>query len=41
MRNSRFIGLCPQQPNLYVYSDDGAYIMNASTLHGASKDELR
>ena len=31
MRNSRFIGLCPQQPNLYVYSDDGAYIMNAST----------
>ncbi len=31
MKNTRFMGLCGSESNLYVFSDNGGYIMNAST----------
>lgn len=31
IQNGRFIALCDFQSNLYIYSDEGAYILNAST----------
>lgn len=31
MHHARFISICPYLSNLYIYSDEGAYIMNSAT----------